>query len=176
MRTLAYMPGQDLFLPTDVKGIEKPRLFTPSLVELTPETSYGFEVITWARDILEIPLDPWECEAVIRAGELLPDGRPRFRTLLILVARQNGKTTLAKVLILYWLFKTKAKTVLGLANTLAYAKRSWSDVVDIAINNPTLKVQLHEKPTRLAIGEETLTTMYGTQYKIAAANRTLADR
>lgn len=165
------MPGQDPLLPENAQGIKTPRLFTPPLVELTPATSYGFEVVSYARDILEMPLDPWQEEAAIRAGELLPDGRPRFRTVLILVARQNGKTHLVKVLTAWWLFKAKAKVVLGLANTLSYAKRIWQDVVDIAHDNPALAVQLADKPVRKAIGEECLTTMYKTEYRIAAANR-----
>lgn len=158
-------------LPENVRGIKTPRLFTPPLVELTPATSYGFAVITYARDILETPLDPWEEEAVIRAGELLPDGRPRFRIVLILVARQNGKTTLARVLTLWWLFKAKAAVVLGLANTLTYAKLQWQKVVDIAQTNQTLALQLADKPVRKAISEECLTTAAGCEYRIAAANR-----
>lgn len=165
------MAAQEDSVLIQVRGIEKPRLLTPELRPLNQETSYGFEVINFARDILEMPLDPWECEAAVRLGELLEDGRPRFRTVLILVARQNGKTLLAQVLILYWLFKAKTKTVLGLANTLAYAKRIWSDVVSIAQDNPILNVQLADKPVRLAIGEECLTTLYKTEYRIAAANR-----
>lgn len=165
------MAGTEVFLSPEVRGVCQPRLYTPPLVELSPQTSYGFEVISFAKHILEMPLDPWEEQAVIRAGELLPDGRPRFRTLLILVARQNGKTTLAKVLTLWWLFKAKAQVVLGLANTLAYAKRSWSDVVSIAQRIPVLQMQLASKPVRLAIGEECLTTAHGCEYRIAAANR-----
>lgn len=171
MRTLAYMTSQELALPETARGIKRPRLFTPPLVDLTPVTSYGFSVIAFARDILGLPLDPWEEEAAIRLGELLPDGRPRFRTVLILVARQNGKTLLAKILILYWLFHGDKKTVLGLANTLAYAKRIWQDVVDIATTDPLLSLRLAAKPVRLAIGEECLTTGMGSEYRIAAANR-----
>jgi phage terminase large subunit-like protein len=68
------------------------------LRELTPATSYGFEVIDFARDVLEHPLLPWQEFAVIHGGELLPDGRPRFRIVLLLVSRQNGKTELPVVL------------------------------------------------------------------------------
>lgn len=58
---------------------------------LTPENSYGFDVVEFARDWLNLPLDPWQRWLVIHGGELLPDGRPRFRKLLVIVARQNGK-------------------------------------------------------------------------------------
>ncbi|MBB4682954.1 hypothetical protein [Amycolatopsis jiangsuensis] len=55
---------------------------------LAGETSYGFDVEEFARDTLRRPLDPWQRWAAIHGGELLPDGRPRFR-ILLLIARQN---------------------------------------------------------------------------------------
>jgi phage terminase large subunit-like protein len=48
--------------------------------------------------VLRQPLDPWQQWVAIHIGELQPDGRPRFRQALIIVARQNGKTHLCKVL------------------------------------------------------------------------------
>jgi hypothetical protein len=86
------------------RGAVEPRIFPAPLRELTPDTSFGFDVIDFARDVLGTPLDPWERWLVIHAGELLPDGRPRFRTVLAIVARQNGKSFLMRVLILYWMF------------------------------------------------------------------------
>jgi hypothetical protein len=61
----------------DLKGRTEPRLFTPPLRELTPETSFGFDVIEFAEDI-GWPLDPWQQWAVIHMGELKEDGTPRF--------------------------------------------------------------------------------------------------
>src|SRR3546814_18105149 len=81
----------------------EPWRWTRPLRELRPATSYGFAVVEFARDILERPLDPWQEWLVIHAGELLPDGRPRFRKVLVLVARQNGKTELLVILSLFWL-------------------------------------------------------------------------
>src|ERR1700742_2146374 len=79
-------------------GSITPRLWTRPLRRLTPQTSYGFRVIWFAAVVLGQPLDPWQQWLVIHLGELLPDGRPRFRRVLVLVARQNGKTHLCKVL------------------------------------------------------------------------------
>ena len=61
----------------DVRGRTEPRLFTPPLRELTPETSYGFDVIDFSRDILMHPLDPWQERAAIRGGEHVALGRLR---------------------------------------------------------------------------------------------------
>ena len=88
----------------DIRGCTEARLFTPPLRELTRETSYGYAVIDFARNILKTPLDPWEEWLVIHMGELLEDGTPRFRKVLVIVARQNGKTYLCRVLTLFWMF------------------------------------------------------------------------
>ena len=40
-------------------GKETPRIYTPPLRELTPETSYGFSVIDFASDVLGIELFPY---------------------------------------------------------------------------------------------------------------------
>lgn len=110
-------------------------------------------------------MDPWEAWVVIHAGELLADGRPRFRQVLILVARQNGKTFLLSVLALFWLAVQRHKMVLGLSTNLAYAKEAWSQAVAWAEAQWPGDVGV-----RLAAGEESL-NMYGGRYRIAASNR-----
>jgi hypothetical protein len=156
--------------PPEILGSTVPRLWTPPLRELTPDTSYGFDVIDFARDVVGMPLDPWEEWAVIHAGELLPDGRPRFRIVLILVARQNGKTTLAKVLVLYWLFVEVVGAILGTSTDRSYAKRTWSQVCELAKGNEWLSQRLGPNAQRLTTGEEMLTTLDGAEYTFAANN------
>jgi phage terminase large subunit-like protein len=152
-------------------GSVTPRLWTPPLRDLTPATSYGFDVIDFAAEVLETPLDPWQEWTVIHAGELLPDGRPRFRVVLILVARQNGKTLLAKVLALFWLFVERVPLVLGTSTNREYAKAVWRELCEQAQTNPHLAAELGPKPVRATIGEEELITAGGCRYKIAASNR-----
>lgn len=153
-------------------GRTEPRIWTPPLVdELTPETSFGFHVIDFVARVLGLTLDPWEQWCLIHAGELLADGRPRFRRLLILVARQNGKTTLVKVLTLYWMFVEDVRLTLGTSTTLAYAKAAWLDVIAMAQANQWLSRQLGPKAVRATIGEEEFRTLRGATYRIAAANR-----
>lgn len=134
-------------------GSTLPRLMTPPLVEgppggcpcgcaLTPETSYGFDVVDFARDVCLTPLDPWQELAAIHLGELLPDGRPRFRVFMILVARQNGKSLLAKVLALYWMFMEEIPLTLITSTDRTYAKRAWREVVDRAEANPVLRSKM----------------------------------
>lgn len=157
-------------------GHTEARIFTPPLVVLTPATSYGFAVVEYARDVLKEPLDPWEEWAAIHAGELLADGRPRFRTLLIIVARQNGKTHLLKVLTLYWLFVQKVALILGTSTNLDYAREAWDMAVEMVESLDELSKKLPPKGgIRRTNGEQTLTITSdkGTRcrYKIAASNR-----
>lgn len=142
----------------------------PCHCALTPHTSYGFDVIDFARDVLEMPLDPWQELAAIHIGELLEDGRPRFRVVLILVARQNGKTLLAKVLVLYWLIIDKVPAVLNTSTDRTYAKRFWTSVCQLALNNRWIKKRLARAAVRLTIGEEALVTKAGAELKFAANN------
>lgn len=158
-----------------VLGSVEPRLWTPPQRELTPATSYGFDVIDFARDVLQAPLDPWQEWAVVHAGELLPDGRPRFRTLLILVARQNGKTHLLVVLTLFWLFAELAHLddalVLGTSTKLDYAQESWEKAVKLARRVPELDAEIPKKGgIRRTNGEQVLKLESGGRYKIAASN------
>jgi hypothetical protein len=162
-----------------VLGRTQPRLWTPPLRPLTPETSFGFEVIDFARDVVERPLDPWQEWTVIHGGELLPDGRPRFRQLLVIMARQNGKTELLVILALYWLWVERVPLVLGTSSKLEYAAESWKKACRLARRIPELRDEIPAKGgIRRANGEQELWRATaeefeldeGSRYKIAAAN------
>lgn len=150
-------------------GSTTPRLSTPPLVELSRATSYGYEVIDFANEIGR-PLLPWQEEAVIRGGELLPDGRPRFRVVLLLVSRQNGKTELPVILSVFWQFRQRLPLVLGTSTQLKYAKESWEKAVRLVRNTPAFDVEHEEKWTRRTNGETESWTLQECRYLIAAAN------
>ena len=92
-----------------IYGCEAPRIFTPPLRDLTPETTLGFEVIDFSEEVLHVELLPWQKWLVIHALEIIDDPvdgwRLRFRTVVVEVARQNGKTTLSKVISLYFMYQ-----------------------------------------------------------------------
>jgi len=154
-----------------VRGSVTPRLWTPPLRPLTPATSYGFAVVDFARSVLGRPLDPWQEWDVIHAGEMLPDGRPRFRNILVLVARQNGKTWLLVVLSLFWIFIERWPLVLGTSTKLDYSRESWDKAVAIARSVRQLARRIPAKGgVRSTNGEQHLKTTFDTRYKIGAAN------
>lgn len=119
-------------------GRTVPRLWTRPLRELTPETSLGFEVIAFASIVLGVTLYPWQEWLLKHALELMPDGSYRFRRVIVLVARQQGKTMLSSVLAAWWLFIDSARhpdrvpplkfKVVGTAQNLDIAREPWSQV------------------------------------------------
>ncbi|ONI73517.1 hypothetical protein ALI144C_44880 [Actinosynnema sp. ALI-1.44] len=172
-------------------GSTTPRQWTKPLVTgplgpcgcgcaLTEDTSYGFDVAWVAERVLKTPLDPWERWLVIHAGELLPDGTPRFRHVLVIVARQNGKTYLLTVLALFWLFTEKVRLVVSMSTNLDYAKEAWEAGCEYAVDRPQLKKRLPARSPygiRRTNGQQQLTTKtwpklgYKGRWKIAASNR-----
>lgn len=122
------------------------------------------------------PFMPWQRWLVIHAGELLPDGRPRFRVVHVQVARQNGKTEVPAILSLFWQvvdeFGVDDGLILGTSTKIEYAKESWMKAVRYAERAPGLRGIVPAKRrlwTRQANGEQE-STLCDTRYKIAAAN------
>ena len=113
-------------------GVTEPRIFTPPLRELTEETSLGFAAIRFAENVLKVHLLPWQRWLLIHMLELREDGSFRFRNVVVLVARQNGKTHLSKVLSLFFLFVLRVGLVLGIAQDLDIAEDTWRDACDLA--------------------------------------------
>lgn len=135
---------------------------------LTWDTSWGFEFEEFCADVVGRPLDPWQRWLAIHGLEILPDGRPRFRQLLVLVARQNGKTELLVLLSLYWLYIQEIALVLGTSTKLDYSRESWLKAVKLA--RAVEQLWNETGVIRSANGEQELSTLTECRYKIAAAN------
>jgi hypothetical protein len=147
-------------------------VWTRPLRKLTPRTSYGYAVIHFAAAVLHQPLDPWQQWLVIHLGEMLPDGRPRFRQVLVIVARQNGKTHLCKVLALFWLFIERHPLVFGTSTNLEQAKEAWEAAVQLAEDTPELVALMPRFPRhkRIGNGQQVVSTVERCRYKIGAAD------
>jgi hypothetical protein len=154
-----------------VLGRVEPRLWTPPLRDLSdPDASWGYELIDFCA-LIGWPLDEWQCWLAIHLGELFPDGSPRFRKAIILVARQNGKTVFTRLLILYWMWIERVPDILGTSTDRAAAKRSWLKVVGMAEREPLLAAGLPARHTALQIGEEAFWNAHGSTYRFAAPTR-----
>jgi Phage Terminase len=153
-------------------GSTEPRLWTRPLRALTPQTSAGFALCEWADENLDIKLLPYQRWLFEHALELNPDGSYRFRTVCLLVARQQGKSTALKVLTLWRMLRDDARLILGTSTNLDTALEAFLGAVELAADSPTIAGEFG-KP-RLANGQQQLTALNGARYKIAAANRRAA--
>jgi hypothetical protein len=128
-------------------------------------------VIHFAATVLAQPLDAWQQWLVIHLGELLEDGRPRFRQALVIVARQNGKTHLCKVLALFWMYVERWPMIFGTSTNLEQAKEAWEAAVELAETVPALAQKIPKNGKRIGNGQQVLMTTDRSRYKIGAADR-----
>lgn len=150
-------------------GSEEPRIWTKPLRKLTPKTSLGFSVIEFAETVLEVDLMPWQRWLLIHMLELLPDNSLRFRTVIVLVARQNGKSTLSQVLALWFMYVYGVALVIGTAQDLDVAQEIWQGAVELAQESEDL-APLIERIVKVN-GGKALELKTGERYKVKAANR-----
>ena len=156
-----------------IKGKETPRIYTPPMRELTPDTSLGFEIIEFSENILDIKLHPWQKWLVIHAFEVMDDPedgwRLRFKTVIVEVGRQNGKTTLGCVIALYFLYQLEVGLVLGTAQDVSNAEDVWQMCVEIAQGNEDLKNAI--KHVWYTNGSKRLQLTGNRNYRVRASNR-----
>lgn len=166
---MASSPRSVLPTPHRFIGSETARIFTPPLRKLTAKTSRGFQCIRFAEEVLELELFPWQKWLLIHALEILVDGTFRFRTVVLLVARQNGKSTLMQVLSLWRMFVDGAPLVIGTAQNLDIAEEVWQGAVDMAQEVPELAAEIDK--VDLTNGKKALRLVSGSRYKVQAATR-----
>jgi len=114
------------------------------------------------------PLLPWQQWVVIHAFELLTDGSYRFRTVLILVARQNGKSQLKRIVTLWRMYMEGARRIIGIAQDVALARDQWNMCQDTIHAAPDLEEEWGR--VRNVNGDEWFEAS-GCRYGIKAANR-----
>lgn len=164
-------------------GCETPRIFTAALRKLTPRTkaterrTLGYSVIDFATEMLGIELLPWQCWALIHVLELLPDNSLRYRTVVLLVARQNGKSLLSQVLGLWFMYVYGCRLVLGTAQDLDTAEEVWAGAVEMVTEKDDQDEYLHPELAELVErvwrvnGKKALLLRSGERWKVKAATR-----
>jgi len=145
-------------------GSTEPRIHTPLLKGL----SKSQEVADLAEKI-GLPLIPWQRWVLDDLLAVDDEQNWRKKTALVLVARQNGKTHLARMLILSHLFLWGSKNVLGMSSNRNMALDTFRQVAYTIEDNQFLKDQVRQ--IRLANGQESITLLNGARYEIAAATR-----
>lgn len=152
-----------------LKGCTEPRVYTPPLRDLTPETSLGHLLIEFSRSVCGVELYPWEEWLAIHALELNEDGSFRFRFIVVLVARQNGKSTFGQILSLFFIYVLRIALIIGTAQTLDTAEEVWEGAVDLAESNEYLAPEVAKVVRRN--GAKALKLVSGPRYVIKAASR-----
>jgi hypothetical protein len=154
-------------------GKTEPRIFTPPLRPLTEHTSLGFAAIDYAETVLGKTLYPWQKWQLVHLleidGDLSTSWHFRYRTALIMVSRQNGKTLLSEVIASFFLNVLQVDSVFGTSLSLDKAEEVWEAVVNDQETIDELKTDV-EKVGRTN-GSKRLVLTGLRQYKVAAPTR-----
>jgi len=145
-------------------GSTTPRIHTP----LLKGNSKAQEVSDLADQIM-MPLIPWQRWLLDDLLSINDAGNFRKKLGIALISRQNGKTHLARMLILSHLFLWNTKNVLGMSSNRNMALDTFRAVAYMIEDNDFLKKQVRQ--IRLANGQESITLKNGNRYEIAAATR-----
>jgi phage terminase large subunit-like protein len=146
-----------------LRGTTKPRLQSVPL-----KGKNKIDDVKQLCEIIKMPLLPWQ-EYVLK-DMLTVDKKGKWirKTNLLLIARQNGKTHLARMLILAHLIKWETN-VLIMSSNRSMALDTFRQVTDILENNDHLKGFV--KQIRYANGTESIEMLNGTRLDVVAATR-----
>lgn len=154
---------------TEAFGRAEPRLFTSPLRDLDgPAGDLGRKCLAFCRDVLRFEPDPWQQFFILHALEVDEAGRFRFRTILLLVARQNGKSKVVQAILLWALFTGRINLAVGTAQSLGIAKRQWEEACAWAKSTRELRALMPREP-RMQNGAEGLFTKHRNEYTIVAS-------
>lgn len=154
-------------------GITEPRIYTHELRPLTEETTLGFACIEYANTVLRKTLYPWQEWALIHAleieGDLSEQWHFRYRTVLFLISRQNGKTVLSEVIASFFLNVLMVECIFGTSLSLEKAEEVWEAVIKDQEDFPELSIDI-AKISRTN-GKKRLELTDGRRYKVGAPSR-----
>jgi phage terminase large subunit-like protein len=146
------------------KGATKPRLQNAPL----KGASRIDEIEKFLADC-KLELLPWQRYVLTDMLKVDKAGKWRRKTNLLLVARQNGKTHLARIRILAGLFIFGEMNIVAMSSNRGMALDTFRKVVDVIEDNPHLMAQV--KQIRVANGQESVELLSGARYEIVAATR-----
>lgn len=161
-------------------GKTEPRLFTPPLRPLDETTSFGFEVIEFAREVLGVRLHPWQEWLMIHSleleeGSFTYDPAPvlRYRTVVVEVARQNGKSFMLAVRMLWRMYLWEREgvappLVLGTAHKLSLSEELLDQTHHMIKRSPELADTVAKRSN--VNGLKFIELDNGARYKCEAAS------
>lgn len=150
-------------------GSTIPRVMTPKLTGKSHGPAFAEFCVK-----VGYPLMPWQEYCANDFLTIDDEGNFKKRTVMLMVSRQNGKTTLAALLILFHLFVLGSKSVIGISSKRNMARDTFNRVALIIEQNEFLAKQV--KPNgkgNLASrnnGMEAINLLNGSMYEICAAS------
>ena len=146
----------------------EPTRHTPTLVD-------DFECdIDWLLPVIELAwsvatpgfrFDDWQLELLRRVTELLPTGELRWRSCLISMGRQNGKSEIVGALGIWALLRKPGAYSVGVASTAEQARLVYDRVQRVIAGNPALERRMSKLTETRGIK-----TLDGSRYEIKASN------
>lgn len=159
-----------------VLGITEPRIYTkpleqhcnPLTGELLDDYTDGPAAIAFAKE-LGITLFPWQEWFLNHALELDETGKfYRFRIIICMVARQNGKTTVENILALWHMYALRSGMVIGTAQSLDRSEEAWKDCLALAELDDEMNDMIEERN----FGHPKFFNLEnGCEYRVVAASR-----
>jgi phage terminase large subunit-like protein len=145
-----------------------PTRHTPTLVD-------DFECdIDWLLPVIELAwsvatpgfkFDDWQIELLRRVTELLPSGELRWRSCVISMGRQNGKSEIVGALGIWSLLRRPGAYSVGVASTAEQARLVYDRVQRVIAGNPALERRMSKLTETRGIK-----TLDGSRYEIKASN------
>jgi phage terminase large subunit-like protein len=151
------------------KGSTKPRLQNAPLKGPSRIDEVKKFLETLKENGEPMTLLPWQEYVLTDMLKVDKDGMFKRKSNLLLIARQNGKTHLARVRILAGLFVFGERNIVAMSSNRNMALDTFNKVVDIIEQNESLMVQV--KQIRVANGQESIELLTGAKYEIVAATR-----
>jgi phage terminase large subunit-like protein len=157
-------PAQRGLTKKAVSGNIKPRISTPPL-----KTGSRIAEVAELAEKIGMPLLPWQHYVLSDMLSVNSDNNFIRKTNLLLVARQQGKTHLARMRILAGLFLFGEKNIVAMSSNRNMALDTFRQVANTIEDNDFLKAQVRR--IRYANGQESITLLNGARYEIVAATR-----
>jgi phage terminase large subunit-like protein len=147
-----------------LRGAVEPRLHSPYL----KGKSKVDDVIELA-EMIKMPLLPWQKFCLTDMLRVDSKGMWIRKTNLLLVARQNGKTHLTRMVILAHLLKWDSKNIIIASSNRAMALDTFRQVTQVL--EADLNLMAMVKAIRYANGTESIEMKDGTRLDVVAATR-----
>jgi phage terminase large subunit-like protein len=145
-------------------GQMRPRLHTPLL-----KSKNRIDEVKQIAELIEMPLLPWQEFVLKDMTSIDKDNNWIRKSNLVIVARQSGKTHLARMRILAGMYAFGEKNLLMMAQSRSMALVTFREIVYAIENSDELRKQV--KQVRFSNGQESVELKNGCRLDVLASTR-----